>query len=67
VWGDGRRLPESLSGLVVALYAAYDVDVAARAPRFLVMDSATPPGPSPLRQPIVALRWFDRLGPSTPR
>jgi serine/threonine-protein kinase len=58
VWGDGRHLPPSLSGLVVALYAAYDVDVSGPAPRFLVLDSTTSSSPPPLRHPILALNGF---------
>jgi dipeptidyl aminopeptidase/acylaminoacyl peptidase len=61
VWGTGPRLPDPLGRLVVALYASYDVDVSARGPRFLVLESSTGESEVPLHRPVVVLNWFEEL------
>jgi len=60
VWGEGPRLPEPLSGLLVALYASYDVDVSRRGPRFLVLESRTVVE-APVHRPVVVLDGFEEL------
>ena len=61
VWGVGPHLPDPLGRVVVALYASYDVDVSARGPRFLVLESSTDAATAPLQRPIVVLNWFREL------
>jgi hypothetical protein len=46
---------------VVALYASYDVDLSARGPRFVVLESSTVGAPAPLERPVVILNWFEEL------
>src|SRR5262249_27647301 len=61
VWGTGPRLPDPLDRLVVAVYASYDVDVSARGPRFLVLESSTGESEVPFPRPEVVLNWFEEL------
>jgi serine/threonine-protein kinase len=63
VWGEGHHVPEPLGRVVVALYASYDVDLSARGPRFLVLESSADPEPAPLRRPVVVLNAFGDLRP----
>jgi dipeptidyl aminopeptidase/acylaminoacyl peptidase len=61
VWGEGPHLPDRLGRVVVALYASYDVDLSARGPRFVVLESSTVGAPAPLERPVVILNWFEEL------
>jgi serine/threonine-protein kinase len=61
VWGTGAHLPDPLERIIVALYASYDVDLSARGPRFVVLESSTGEAEVPLHRPVVVLNWFEEL------
>ena len=61
VWPEAVRGPALFDRLVVAPFAAYDVDTSRRPARFLMLENPSP-DPAPVSGgPIVVLNWFEEL------
>jgi hypothetical protein len=67
LWGETSRGRVPTGRLRVASYAGYDVDVSAREPRFLFLESAVASEDEPLAQPVVVLNWVESLRASLER
>lgn len=57
IWPDRTKAHELVSRLSVAAFASYDVDPSPRGPRFLMLETATPPASPALAHPVVVLGW----------
>ena len=61
MWPAAVRGPALFDRLLVAPFAAYDVDTSRRPARFLMLENPSPGGVPVSGGPIVVLNWFEEL------